>query len=99
MSALKIASLLELFAMSVEMFLYFGNAIIWTRLKSPFSSFLSAVFFSGGMFTASNFMFGLTGLGLFERGGLWDKEAFVLQQVGAFAMAASMGFLTRRIER
>lgn len=90
MNALTLASSLEMVAMALEMTLYLAHVVAWGKVKLEYSDAFLGLFFALALFAASNFMYGLLGFGLFERGGVFDHVAGGLQHTGVWLTSLSI---------
>lgn len=90
MSPIALASSLEMVAMGLEMMLYLAHVVAWRKIDFEYSSVFSGLFFALALFAASNFMYGLIGFGLFERGSMFDHVASGLQHTGAWLTSLSI---------
>lgn len=96
MSAITLASSVEMIAMLLEVSLYLGHVVIWSKFDTEQSSAFMGLFFALSMFAVSNAMYSLLGMRFCPYGGTFEYIAGAVQFTGAWMTAISMGVIVWR---
>ncbi|MCP4167598.1 MAG: hypothetical protein GY759_17140 [Chloroflexi bacterium] len=99
MIGLKLASLFEAVAMSIECLLYAVQSVLWSKLKGPMPLLFSLFFSVGALFALSNLGFAMLGLGVLDWDTPFDVMVTFYQEVTIYLMPTSLVALVYAIRR